>query len=144
MHLTESNNWSYLVGNAGKNLLSGVNGDDVLIGAGGADTLTGGKGADIFRFLALDDTGVGVASRDVITDFNSSQGDHIDLSQLDANLLLDGNQAFTYIGGAAFSAAGQLRFVSGVLSGDVNGDNVADFEIALTGLRSLAVSAVFV
>ena len=72
-------------------------------------------------------------------DFSHAQGDKIDLSALDANTTLANDQAFSYIGNAAFSAAGQLRLVGGVLSGDTNGDAVADFEIALTGVSVLGV-----
>lgn len=64
------------------------------------------------------------------------------------------NDAFTFIGNdVAFSnVAGQLRFDTasgpvayngGVLSGDVNGDAVADFEIALVGITSLTTNDFF-
>jgi hypothetical protein len=53
-----------------------------------------------------------------------------------------GNDAFSFIGGAAFSnTAGELRFGSyagGVLvQGEVDGDGSADFSIALRGTHSL-------
>jgi hypothetical protein len=55
-----------------------------------------------------------------------------------------GNQAFTWIGGAGFTGhVGELRFTSGsktVISGDVNGDGKADFQIELAGRHSLAAS----
>jgi hypothetical protein len=77
--------------------------------------------------------GIGVGLRDVVTDFNATQGDKIDLSAV---------AAFAYIGSASFSdVAGQLRFSAGILSGDVNGDGVADFEIQLTGARSFDAAA---
>ena len=38
---------------------------------------------------------------------------------------------------AAFSGAGQLRLVGDVLQAEVTGDNVADFELQLTGVSSL-------
>jgi hypothetical protein len=49
-----------------------------------------------------------------------------------------GNQAFTWIGSAAFSnVAGQLHMTTAagitVVSGDINGDHVADFQIELQG-----------
>jgi hypothetical protein len=47
--------------------------------------------------------------------------------------------AFKFIGGDAFTgAAGQLRFAAGVVSGDVNGDGKADFQIAVTGITNMA------
>ena len=42
---------------------------------------------------------------------------------------------------AAFGLiAGQLRYVAGILSGDVDGDGVTDFQIAVTGTPVLAVT----
>lgn len=75
-----------LIGNAGNNTIwgdSGVDtiyggdGNDILIGGDGDDILYGGYGADTF-LLGLDTLG----SVDTINDFNLSQNDKIDLSQL--------------------------------------------------------------
>ncbi|MBA3678434.1 MAG: M10 family metallopeptidase C-terminal domain-containing protein [Sphingosinicella sp.] len=120
---------------AGSDILNGGEGDDLLDGGGGADLLTGGGGADTFRF-DRGDTGMGSAA-DRITDFLSGV-DRIDLSSMDADPAMAGDQAFTFLGNAAFSGAvGQLRYFSdGVdtwLQGDGDGDGMADFEIALTG-----------
>lgn len=50
---------------------------------------------------------------------------------------LSGDQAFTFIGNNKFSGkSGELRFASGVLSADVNGDKTADFAIALSKVSS--------
>ena len=49
---------------------------------------------------------------DVITDFSRAQGDKIDLSTLDANLEVSGNQEFRFIGAAPFTDAGQVRAVT--------------------------------
>ena len=47
----------------------------------------------------------------MITDFSPAQGDRLDLAGLDANELLANDQAFSFIGTAAFgSDAGQLRY----------------------------------
>ena len=129
-----------LTGNAGNNTLSGQGGNDTLYGGGGADTLTGGRGADTFVFLALGDMGVGLGLRDVVTDFRAGQGDRIDLSALDA-VAGGGDDAFVYVGALAFSGAGQLRFENGILSGEVTGNGVADFEIQLSGVRSFDAAA---
>jgi hypothetical protein len=64
----------------------------------------------------------------------------IDVSTIDANDLLAGNQAFTFIGGAAFTAAGQLRYSGGVLQGSTNADTSAEFEIQLTGAPILVAA----
>jgi Ca2+-binding RTX toxin-like protein len=136
-----------LTGNAGANALYGLAGVDTLVGGAGADTLvggadtdtlTGGTGNDRFVFTLVSDTGLGMA-RDVITDFTA--GDQVDLRGIDANVALANDQAFTFIGAAAFSttnATGQLRFAGGVLYGSNDADAQAEFEIALTGRTSMA------
>lgn len=125
-----------LVGRGGNDTLDGGSGNDKLYGQGGADTLTGGSGADTFVFSALSDSRG--ALRDTIRDFARGV-DHIDLRGIDANNTISGNQAFTFIGSSAFGGkAGQLRFASGVLSGDVNGDALADFQIAVLRKTVLA------
>ncbi|MGK9170367.1 M10 family metallopeptidase C-terminal domain-containing protein [Inquilinus limosus] len=136
-----------LAGNAGANTLQGWNGSDVLVGNSGKDTLTGGAQGDRFHYAALADSVVG-ANADRITDFSHAQVDRIDLSAIDANTGVAGNQAFSFIGTAAYTGvAGQLRYaVSGgvtTVAGDVNGDKVSDFHITLTGSIAL-VAADFV
>jgi hypothetical protein len=123
-----------LFGGAGADTLIGGDQNDTLYGAGGVDSLTGGAGNDVFRYDSIADSS-GPASQDTIQDFNL--GDLIDLSHIDANSVLGGNQAFSFIGGAAFSGtAGELRFenisAGGTLwaiQGDTDGINGADFEI---------------
>jgi Ca2+-binding RTX toxin-like protein len=128
-----------LSGGAGNDTLEGKGGNDVLDGNSGTDTLTGGAGADTFRFQGLAQSVVG-AGRDVITDFSHSQGDKIDLHFIDASTKVAGDQAFTFIGGANFTGvAGQLHFQGGILSGDVNGDGRADFEVQVKGAASLVI-----
>jgi Ca2+-binding RTX toxin-like protein len=72
---------------------------------------------------------------DTIVDFNRQQSDKLDLSRIDANTALAGDQAFTFIGSSAFSAnaTGQVRYVGGVLYGSVDADADAEFAIVLTG-----------
>ncbi|WP_369959742.1 retention module-containing protein [Pseudomonas benzenivorans] len=65
-----------LLGGAGNDVLFGDAGNDILIGGAGNDTLWGGSGADTFTWKQ-GDTG-----RDVIKDFNISEGDRIDLRDL--------------------------------------------------------------
>ena len=126
-----------LIGGAGNDQLNGDAGNDLLIGGLGTDTLTGGSGADRFVFNLLNELGKGDA-RDVITDFNSAEGDKIDLSKLDANVLAKGINTFSFIGADAFSAAGQVRFVDHILYGNVNATPDADFEIHLVGVNSFS------
>jgi Ca2+-binding RTX toxin-like protein len=124
-----------LDGLAGNDTLQGSGGDDRLDGGAGTDTLTGGTGVDKFIFLP-GDVGTGSAA-DRITDFVSGT-DRIDLSGLDANSSLSGDQAFTFIGAGAFSGtAGELRSAwngtDTIVQGDTDGDGIANFEIVLTG-----------
>jgi hypothetical protein len=69
----------------------------------------------------------------VITDFNGRgvfPGDRIDLSTIDANLFLPGNQAF---------GPGQLHYSNGILSANIIGTGPApDLQIALLGSPPLA------
>ncbi|WP_320110083.1 M10 family metallopeptidase C-terminal domain-containing protein [Pseudomonas sp. B21-053] len=128
-----------MTGNAGNNTFDGGLGNDTLIGGLGKDTLTGGSGADTFVFNTWNETGVG-SLRDVITDFSSIEGDKINLSQFDANLLNAGIDGFNFIGASDFTGAGQLRFVDHVLSGNVSGNAGADFEIQLVGVNTFSAS----
>lgn len=66
--------------------------------------------------------------------------DQIDLQDIDAHELLSGNQAFTWIGNAAFTAAGQLRYSGGVLQGSTDADAAPEFEIQLVGAPALYVN----
>ncbi|WP_417673765.1 calcium-binding protein [Pseudodonghicola sp.] len=129
-----------LFGGAGKDVLIGGAGNDRLDGGAGADTLTGGKGADTFVFASAKE-----AKGDSITDFSSKQGDIIDLSGIDADTSVAGDQAFTLIDDTAFSgAAGELRVWQAggntLVAGDVDGDGSADFRITLEGLHDLGAS----
>jgi Ca2+-binding RTX toxin-like protein len=133
--LTGNDGNNLLNGGAGGDLLDGGAGNDTLIGGLGTDTLTGGAGADLFVFNALNELGKG-GLRDIITDFSTLDGDKIDFSKFDANLLSAGINKFSFIDSNDFTTAGQLRFVDHVLYGNVNGDLGADFEIQLVGVNS--------
>jgi serralysin len=122
-------------GRGGNDVLIGGSGNDALYGSSGADALYGSSGADMFRFGSVTDSLP--TARDTIKDFVRGI-DHIDLRSIDANTKVAGNQAFSFIGRSAFTGgAGQLKFASGVLSGDVNGDKIADFAVNVTGLTTL-------
>ena len=137
-----------LIGNADDNIMDGGIGDDLLDGGAGADrlvggpgkdTLIGGTGSDQFAFIHLEHMGLG-SSRDVINDFSSLEGDKIDFRMLDANLLQNGVNTFSFIGADTFTGAGQLRFVDHILSGNVSGNAGADFEIQLLGVNSFSAN----
>jgi serralysin len=98
-----------LTGNALSNRLNGGAGNDRLIGGDGVDFLTGGAGNDVF-VAEINATKVaskdGPISLDVVLDFAS--GDKIDLTGIDANTGVAGDQAFTFVGNAAGKGAGEL------------------------------------
>jgi len=131
-----------LEGRGGNDRLTGREGSDTLIGGEGSDTLVGGAGADTFVYTAVSNSTAGVATRDTINGFTrGAVQDLIDFSAIDANRLTAGvNDAFSFIGTAAFSGggaagAGQLRYQSlaaqnsALLLADVNGDGLAEFQI---------------
>lgn len=102
-----------LSGGHGDDTLSGGAGDDVLTGGFGLDRMRGGGGADTFAFASDLDCGKTRALADVIADFVADE-DTIDLSAIDAILGTAVNDAFDFIGRAAFTGAGQVRsFVAG-------------------------------
>ena len=123
-----------LLGGSGNDVLDGAAGNDRLSGGIGSDTLTGGAGKDVFVFTSLDDSN-DVSGVDHIVDFSLKKGDRIDLSAIDANSTLAGDQVFRFIGTTQFFGAGQLRYenVSGhtEIYGDVNGDGIADLRIVV-------------
>ncbi len=138
-----------LIGSAFNDMLTGNAGNNVLTGGLGQDTMSGGLGNDIFAFHALAEIGLTSTSADVITDFVPGQ-DRIDLSTLDANAATAAaNEAFTFIGGAAFSttdATGQLRYeydattATGMLYGSTDANSAPEFAIKLIGVSSLAAT----
>jgi Ca2+-binding RTX toxin-like protein len=122
-----------LGGDAGSDSLSAGLGADTLEGGAGADTLSGGAGSDVFLFRAAD-----LGATDRILDFSRSEGDKINLSPIDANTSLAGDQRFTFVGSNAFTkTAGELRAVvsngNTTLMGDTNGDGLADFQLVMVG-----------
>lgn len=127
-----------------------LGGDDTFIGSAsgeyifsgvGADTLSGGGGADKFAYWATQE-----AVGDVIVDFTIGE-DKIDVSLIDAVPVgaSGGDDRFTFIGAGGFTnRQGQLRYdvVSDgvIVQGDTTGDGVADFNIKVLGVSSLAAS----
>lgn len=130
-------------GNALDNSLSGNSGANILIGGAGRDQLTGGGGADTFRFASGDFAGLTTTTADLIYDFSQAEGDRIDLSAIDA--VTGGvDDAFSFLGTGAFTGvAGELRYeYSGtrtMVYGDLDGNGVADFAVALTGNITLVL-----
>jgi serralysin len=134
--LTGNDGDNTLSGLAGSDRLSGGKGKDRLEGGAGRDTLVGGPGADHYVFELPSDSGPGAKARDLIVDFTRKQKDRIDLKEMDAIGGTKKNDAFTFVGKAAFSGkAGELRYEkagkSTYVYADVNGDRKHDFAIEL-------------
>jgi Ca2+-binding RTX toxin-like protein len=151
--LSGGNGNDSLSGGDGSDSLNGGVGNDVLTGGNNRDTQTGSLGNDRFDFNSITESlpnivipGTPALRRDVITDFTGNgalAGDQIDLTTIDANPFpeMPGDQAFAYIGAAAFSGVGQVRYSAGVIQANIDFDFAADMEIELTGAPSLTVSA---
>ena len=132
------------VGGAGADRIVGNEVGNRLAGGRGSDRIDGGGGGDTFVFASLGDSRL-VAPRsdgkkvapDVL-DFVSGE-DWIDLSGIDAVAGTAANDAFAFIGSAAFTGqAGQLRFEviggRGHLFGDVDGDGLANLHIVTAAI----------
>ncbi|MFW1676998.1 VCBS domain-containing protein, partial [Pontibacter sp. JAM-7] len=76
-----------LFGREGDDILSGLAGSDSIVGGSGSDTLIGGTGGDILTGGGDGDTfilgaGDGDGAMDTIIDFNTGEGDVLDISEL--------------------------------------------------------------
>jgi serralysin len=129
----ETNGAFRVFGGAGQDILTGGAGDDLLFGGLGHDVLTGGAGADTFRYQGAGESTA--TALDLIEGFTSGS-DRIDLTRVDADSTQAGDQAFTFLGGGAFTGhAGELRVYEDqgtwFVAGDVDGDGNADLLISL-------------
>ena len=133
-----------LNGGAGDDLLRGEAGRDRLIGGPGIDVMTGGGDSDRFVFRSLMDIATGPGN-DVVQDLIQAEGDRIVLKAIDPLPGTAADDAFTFIGSGAITAAGQIRFeqdgtgTTVQLSVDDQG-MIATFEIRLGGLVALTAA----
>lgn len=111
----------FLSGGNGKDQLNGGDGKDTLYGDAEDDYLTGGSNKDTFSYSSALDS-LGAAGRDTITDFVPGT-DKVDLSGVDADASIGGNQAFSM---------SQISYVGGIASIDIIG-STQDMQIAFTG-----------
>ncbi|MDW3222748.1 MAG: Calx-beta domain-containing protein [Paracoccaceae bacterium] len=131
--------FDFLNGGAGDDILAGGNGNDRLIGGGGQDTLRGQGNADVFVFEAVSDSAFGISDLiDGIDGVGSETGDLIDVSTIDADSTLGGDQSFTFLG--ELTTAQGLAAGAGVLwvenagnqtriYGSVDNDGTIDFAL---------------
>ncbi len=129
-------------GAAGNDAMFGLVGADVLIGDVGLDKIDCGADSDIdtVAYAATNETPVGI-NRDQISNFKIVN-DKIDVSVIDANSSVSGNQAFTF--NTTTAKANSIWYaISGsdiIVRGDVNGNTTADFEILVKGVTSVSAA----
>lgn len=129
--------------NGGNDTIMGQSGDDLIIGGWGTDILSGGWGADTYKFSSYE-SGTG-SDADFIADFTQGE-DRIDLTGVDANMWMSGDQAFAFIGTDGFSgSSGELRYAfldngNTLIQADVNGDGISDFDLIIQGTIDPLVS----
>ncbi|MGJ8589828.1 MAG: M10 family metallopeptidase C-terminal domain-containing protein, partial [Yoonia sp.] len=130
-----------LFGGRGNDTIQGGGGSDNIAGGLGQDTMSGGAGADVFIFNALSDSWDN--NRDVIKDFQVGTDD-IDLSIIDANLAVAGDQAFTFTAGVEpTNTAGAVWTTEAggdtIIFVDRDGDGI-DMGIILEDVTGITVS----
>ncbi len=127
-----------LYGANGNDLIYGGSGDDLINGGSGNDKLIGNSGNDTFQFSDLN---VGF---DTILDF--SEGDRIDLSQMDADNTKAGKQSFDFISSNWLSEATDLGFYKNYehnftsVKGRLNATGEDSFTIRLEGLHDITIN----
>ncbi|KQP73785.1 heme peroxidase [Methylobacterium sp. Leaf111] len=116
-----------------ENLVTG-SGDDTITASDAVNVMDGGRGADTYRFGSA-----AAANGDTIASFQP--GDKVDLSGIDANQGVAGNQAFTLATGAAFTGVGELLVTQEhradgdytVVAGNTGGDAAPEFKFSIKG-----------
>ena len=131
-----------ITGNSANNFINGYGGADVLSGRAGNDTYVTDGGDSILEAL---NGGLDTVSSSA----THPLGANLENLILTGSAAIDGtggNQSFSATIIAAFTGvAGQLAFSTasdvGYLSGDVNGDKIADFSIRLANDAALSASS---
>ena len=99
----------------------------------------------MFRFLSVGNSTPDLA-RDIVADFVRGE-DFISLTAIDANTAAAGDQAFAFIGTAAFTAPGQLRALFAPEGADVmantTGNTGSEMMIFLRGVGTLTAGDFF-
>ena len=132
-----------ILGGDGDDRIIAGTGNETIIGGAGRDVMAGGTGGAIFVFNALTDSAPDREHADRILDFDKAKNHFLALGGIDADTALAGDQAFTFVGAAAFSGkAGELRcdftHAGAVLYADVNGDGLSDFALVVDGVTAPA------
>jgi Ca2+-binding RTX toxin-like protein len=139
--ITGGNGGDRIDGGSGNDVIKAGAGNDRVIGGFGIDVMAGGSGRDTFTF---DDghTGLTRKTADTVRDFSGTQGDRLSLSAFDANIEVEGDQAFTFRGTREFNDVGQARYVKTAANTYVylntDSDMAAEAVIRLSGAMNLS------
>lgn len=99
-----------LFGGRGNDRILGGSGDDLLVGGLGVDLMTGATGADRFDFNDVQELRANNSTLiDRITDFEQGL-DKIDLTNIDADVSLAGDQAFVFMGTGIIDDPDELAY----------------------------------
>ncbi|WP_417581806.1 peroxidase family protein [Pelagibacterium sp.] len=120
-----------------ENVVTG-SGNDTITASTAVNIIDGGTGNDVFVFDS-----VAAANGDTIVGFEA--GDKLDLSAIDSNAGLVGNQSFTLVNGGQSAGIGQLLVTHEtradgdytVVEGNVDSGAEADFKISIKGTHDL-------
>jgi serralysin len=139
-----------LFGGGGNDRLVAGAGNDMVSGGLGADALAGEQGFDTFKYFAVEESSGavvnGVKQVDDITDFTQGE-DKIDLSAIDANGTVAGDQAFTFLDNPAGHTGDWTGFVWSVTDARgtttifVSNDADADAEMQIFTPHAIAFHA---
>ena len=133
--------FDFLNGGSGDDRLEGNNGRDTLVGGTGADILIGGALGDTFDFNSVAESNLTTMDTIVGVDgIGVANGDIIDVSTIDADTTIGGNQAFTFLG--LQTTASALSFGAGalwlenaggptMLFGNIDNDALIEFAVRI-------------
>lgn len=132
----------------GNDIISAGGGNDGIEGGLGKDTMTGGLGRDTFYWRSVAESASSGTNQDIVTDFLADAAsrlaltsDRISLASIDAMAATVGNNVFSYIGTAAFTAEGQVRaYQSGgntIIEANTTGLTGAELTVVFNGLHTL-------
>ena len=134
------------IGSSADDIFKGDNLNNYFQGGAGRDIYTGGGGRDLFDIDAAAHSPFG-SQRDVVTDF-VHMSDHLDVSGIDADATLAGNQAFRFVGTAALGTTpGAIGYhfsgANTIVSGNTDTDVAIEFQIQLNGHVTLSADDLY-
>jgi hypothetical protein len=99
--------------------------------------LRGNGGGDAFLWSSVAEVGL---NPDIVADYSSAQGDVLHFTLIDADETAAGDQNFTFVGTAGFTAPGQINWFSigadTFIQLNTNADQAADAIVQLSGVPS--------